>query len=216
MNNYGEAIKKQVSRRFLMTTIQKGFSTTLILFYFSLIGLGAQGVALAGTVSLPQTGQTTCYNYLGTIIPCAGTGQDGELQAGVAWPNPRFTVSGDCVTDNLTGLMWAKNANLTNEGKTWPDSLDYVASLNSGSGLCGYKGWRLPNVIELESLVHADQSNPATWLNTQGFTNVQSDYYWSSSTQSSNAFTVSMRFGNIYAKWKSYHLIYIWPVRSGQ
>jgi len=67
---------------------------------------------LAGTAQLPQTGQTTCYDSSGTVISCTGTGQDGEIQAGVAWPDPRFTVSGDCVSDNLTGLMWAKNGDL--------------------------------------------------------------------------------------------------------
>ena len=31
---------------------------------------------------------------------------------GVAWPNPRFTDNGNgTVTDNLTGLIWLKNAN---------------------------------------------------------------------------------------------------------
>ena len=32
-----------------------------------------------------KTGQTTCYDVAGTVIDCAGTGQDGELQPGVAW-----------------------------------------------------------------------------------------------------------------------------------
>ncbi|MBF0538082.1 MAG: hypothetical protein HQL03_07505, partial [Nitrospirae bacterium] len=57
------------------------------------------GAAHAGTVSLPQTGQTTSYY----------AGDDGALQKGVVWPNPRFTVNSDqTVTDNLTGLMWTK------------------------------------------------------------------------------------------------------------
>src|SRR4030065_25911 len=56
--------------------------------------------ALAGTVELPQTGQTKCYDTAGTEIACAGTGQDGEIQAGVAWPDPRFQDNGDgMITD---------------------------------------------------------------------------------------------------------------------
>lgn len=58
---------------------------------------------------LPATGQTTCSDMNGGTVDCANTGQDGEYQAGVAWPNLRFTVgtadAADCVTDNLTGLM---------------------------------------------------------------------------------------------------------------
>ena len=71
-------------------------------------------------------------------------------------------------------------------GKTWQGALDYVASINSGSGLCGYKDWRLPNINELESLINAGEANPSTWLNSQGFSNVQSVSYWSSTTYAFN------------------------------
>ena len=33
---------------------------------------------LAGTVELPQTGQTACYDSSGAAIVCSGTGQDGD------------------------------------------------------------------------------------------------------------------------------------------
>ena len=46
------------------------------------------------------------YDSSGNVIPCEGTGQDGDIQAGVAWPDPRFVEVGECVTDNLTGVMW--------------------------------------------------------------------------------------------------------------
>jgi hypothetical protein len=73
----------------------------------------APNASFAGTVALPETGQTTCYDTEGDVIPCAGTGQDGDIQAGVAWPDPRFRDNGDgTVTDNLTGLMWLKDARL--------------------------------------------------------------------------------------------------------
>ena len=62
--------------------------------------------------SVARTGQTTCYKDDGTQVNCAGTGQDGELQKGYGWTGPRFTDMGDgVVRDNLTGLMWLKNAN---------------------------------------------------------------------------------------------------------
>ena len=60
---------------------------------------------------VPETGQTTCYDALGNTIACLDSGQDGELQKGVAWPSPRFTDYGDgTVRDNLTGLTWMKEA----------------------------------------------------------------------------------------------------------
>jgi hypothetical protein len=180
-----------------------------------------------GVINLPQTSQAKCYNASGAEIPCAGTGQDGELQVGVHWPDPRFTVSGDCVTDNLTGLMWAKNGNLPGEYKdwrrgtrTWDEALDYIASINSGAGLCGYKDWRLPNVNELESLVNAEVANSATWLYSQGFVNVQSGssfYYWSSTTNTEYAWIVNMWDGFVYYESSLFYTYYyVWPVRSGQ
>ena len=166
-------------------------------------------VACADKVQLPKTGQTTNY----------AAGDDGDLRKGAAWRGPRFAVSNDCVTDNLTGLMWSKNGNMPNGTKTWQEALDYVASLNSRGGVCGYTDWRLPNVNELESLVNAEKSDTATWLNTQGFTNAQAGNYWSSSTYASDmdggALVVGMDDSSVGGIYKSYNY-YVWPVRAGQ
>ncbi|MCM2357560.1 MAG: DUF1566 domain-containing protein [Geobacteraceae bacterium] len=177
-------------------------------------------LATAGTIQLPRTGQTTCYNSSGGVIPCVGTGQDGELRGGAAWPSPRFAVNGDCVTDNLTGLVWARNGNLA-EPCTWQGALDWVAALNSGAGLCGQHDWRLPNLNELESLVSAEQAHSDTWLNSSGFTNVQASNYWSSSTNAyptSDAWIVNLWHGYVGNLNKSpgYSGPYVWPVRAGQ
>ena len=189
-------------------------------------------LAFAGTVQLPQTGQTTCYNAGGTVIACAGTGQDGDLLAGVAWPNPRFTDEGDqTVADNLTGLIWAKDGNVMmtrdpgfdtdstpgDGAVNWQHALDYIKKLNQENYL-GHNDWRLPNLKELESLVSAGQSDNANRLNSQGYYNVQGNYYWSSSTYAnytSFAWLVTMCDGylDIYNKSKYY---YVWPVRAGQ
>ena len=176
------------------------------------------GVSLAGTVQLPQTGQIKCYDTAGAEIPCAGTGQDGEIQSGVAWPNPRFFVEGNCVTDNLTGLIWARDANLLKEITNWQTALNFVAFINSGDGLCGYQDWRLPNVNELESLVHFGQPDSAAWLNTQGFINVQPNYYWSSSSvanHTSNAWVVLIGDGYVTYGPKSGNN-FVWLVRNVQ
>ncbi|KJU82664.1 secreted protein containing DUF1566 [Candidatus Magnetobacterium bavaricum] len=116
--------------------------------------------AHAGTIELPKTGQTTTYV----------TGDDGTIRAGVAWPSPRFTADTNTVTDNLTGLMWTKDAGTPTVGSctggtmTWQAALNYVACLNTANYL-GHSDWRLPNINELESLLNAEQANTATWLN---------------------------------------------------
>ncbi|MBF0539427.1 MAG: DUF1566 domain-containing protein, partial [Nitrospirae bacterium] len=180
------------------------------------IALCLAGAAHAATVSLPQTGQTTSY----------AAGDDGALQKGVAWPNPRFTVNSDqTVNDNLTGLVWTKDAGTPTVGScaggkmTWQAALDYVSCLNTANYL-GYNDWRMPNVNELESLVNAEQATPATWLFLQVFANVQSNAYWSSTSYASNtsyAWFVSMVDGNVsgsgLVKSRTY---YVWPVRAGQ
>jgi len=179
----------------------------------------------ASEVDLPRTGQTTCYDSSGNVIDCTNTGQDGDIQAGVEWPSPRFTDNGDgTVTDNLTGLMWLNDANCFG-ARNWQGALDDVTNFNTSTltyncsdYTANYDDWRLPNVVELESLVNAEKSNSATWLNTQGFTNVQSSYYWSATTNASfsitYAWTVNM-FGDVSIVFKTANE-YVWPVRAGQ
>ena len=180
-------------------------------------------LAFAGEVNLPQTGQTTCYDENGNVIDCANTGQDGDIQAGVDWPSPRFVDNGDgTVTDHLTGLIWLKNAGCAGT-MPWNNAVTYCNNLSSGS--CGLMDgsvagdWRLPNVVELESQVNAESSNSATWLNSQGFTNVQSSHYWSATTNASgtsSAWVVSMLYGNVLYDHKTGSSYYVWPVRGGR
>ena len=176
-------------------------------------GTGTGGATYEAGV--PKTGQTTSY----------ATGDDGDLQKGVAWPTPRFTDNGDgTVTDNLTGLIWLKNANCFGTS-IWTQALTDANTLNSGE--CGLSDgssegdWRLPNVRELFSLIDYSQVNPAL-PNGHPFDNVQSDLmdctYWSSTTDPNSEFwAATVRFFNSGVggspKTESY---YVWPVRGGQ
>ncbi len=177
-----------------------------------------------GAADLPQTGQTTCYDPVtNNPTACANTtGQDGNLRKGVSWSIPRFTQIGNCVTDSLTGLMWAHDANLPypNSAKLWQDAMDFVTSLNGSGGLCGYTDWRLPNVNELASLLSFQEAFPYTWLANQGFVNVQGDVYWSSTTSSQyfdSAWGVATWTGGFsYTDLKIVGSHYVWPVRGGQ
>jgi len=152
------------------------------------------------------------------------TGEDGGLRKGVTWPNPRFTDNGDeTVTDNLTGLMWIKNAQQISGRTTWSEAITACNDLNFAT----HTDWRLPNVRELQSLIHYGYYDPAI-PNTEGngkctnsgdpFTNVQSGYYWSSTSvaHSNNlAWIVGMRTGYVDHNGKSatYPVL---PVRGGQ
>jgi hypothetical protein len=131
-------------------------------------------IALA-PAPVPQTGQTTTY----------AVGDDGAIRAGVALPSPRFTDNGNgTITDNLTGLIWLKNANcigvsypgfdqvgtVGDGAVNWQNALDFVAGINAGTYDCGDTSgeggthrtdWRLPNIRELFSLIDFAFFNPA-------------------------------------------------------
>ncbi|MBF0551987.1 MAG: DUF1566 domain-containing protein, partial [Deltaproteobacteria bacterium] len=184
-------------------------------------------VALAATINLPKTGQTTCYGAGGNIISCANTGQDGDKQAGVPWPNPRFTDNNNgTVTDNLTGLIWLKNAHccdfvgFSGTGLVWTDALNVANGLASGN--CGLTDgsqagdWRLPNVNELESLLDIKNYSPALPTG-HPFTGVQLSLYWSSTTYPRiYALLVDLDKGSISIAYNSDRYYYGWPVRDVQ
>ncbi|HIJ84657.1 MAG TPA: DUF1566 domain-containing protein [Magnetococcales bacterium] len=164
------------------------------------------------TPTVPRTGQTTSYV----------AGDDGALQKGGAWPNPRFTDNTNgTITDNLTGLIWLKNANCFINTQTWINAL---ASANAlASGACGLTdgsvvgNWRLPNRFELESLIDYGHSSPALPTG-HPFSGVQTGSYWSGSTYASDtsvAWFVAPYGGFLGsgAKTVSYT---VWPVRGGQ
>jgi uncharacterized protein DUF1566 len=134
---------------------------------------------------LPQTGSTECYDVAGKTIDCHGTGQDGEFQAGVKWPNPRFTDNNNgSITDNLTGLVWLKNAHCFGF-QSWVNALKNVNTLAAGK--CGLSDgskagdWRLPNTRELQSVMDNRTVAPALPLGNP-FVNVQPTLYWSSTS----------------------------------
>jgi hypothetical protein len=119
--------------------------------------------------------------------------------------------------------MWTINANLPNGGKTWQQALDYVAGMNSGTyPNYGHTDWRLPNGKELYFLTDFSRYNPALPVGNP-FTNVQADYYWSSTTDTYNpglAWFVNISQNNMYTNYLYYdsksNIDYVWPVRGGQ
>ncbi|MBM4302033.1 MAG: DUF1566 domain-containing protein [Deltaproteobacteria bacterium] len=171
------------------------------------------------SASVPKTGQTTSY----------GARDDGALQKGVAWPTPRFTDNNNgTVTDNLTKLIWTKNANAFG-AKNWPNALTAANTLASGSaGLTDGSTvgvWRLPNIRELQSLINYGFYGPALpntlgtgqWEEGNPFQGVQPFNYWSSNTHPYNApdaFHVNFCCGSVYYDHKSTSN-YVWCVRAG-
>ena len=163
-----------------------------------------------GPAPVSKTGQTVSYE----------SGDDGDIEAGANIPTPRFVDNGDgTVEDNLTGLIWLKNANCFGP-RTWVEALDDCNGLANSS--CGLNDgslagdWRLPNAKELSSLTDFGNSGPSL-PNGHPFTGVESTYYWSSTTyvyDTAIAWYVSMGSGHVtgHGKVDAY---YFWPVRGG-
>jgi len=169
------------------------------------------------TYAVPKSGVITSHL----------AGDDGNLKKGRAWPNPRFTVMDDtnCVLDNLTGLMWARNANLFGQ-VNWATAVASCNDLVYG----GYDDWRLPNVRELYSLIVLEYGSPLL-CNTAGTAkltandpfNVVSAWmaasYWTSTTSAkvpNNAWHVELSRGWIYNSNTKSTACYVWPVRGGR
>jgi hypothetical protein len=200
---------------------------------------------------VPKTGQTGCWDEFGTTISCAGTGQDGEYQLGVlpeqvpnpgtttgaytvyGWTGTRFTDNGDgTVSDNLTGLVWLKDANCAGASTYWLRALSYSNALFDGctncfgtTGDCGLSDgssagdWRLPNANELHSLIDLTQNDPALPPG-HPFTGVQiSGFYWSSTTTGPGGYSFAiltwMGDGSVVSGLKDLPSRWVWPVRSG-
>lgn len=185
---------------------------TALALLSSLFILNAAGAANA--FKLPDTGQTTCYNASGTIIPCAGTGQDGAYST-----NPMsFTDNVDgTITDNNTGLIWQKcsmgqandaSCSGTTTAYNWYQaSGTYDATYNATTeNLCGYLalaggGWRLPTKKEMINIVDYSITVPWTALVQTYFPSTAVDYYWSSTTRADNtdhAWLVAFFRGDAY------------------
>ena len=162
--------------------------------------------------AVEKTGQTTSY----------ATGDDGDLETGVVWPSPRFTDNSDgTVTDNLTGLIWLKDADAGDGEETWADALSICNSLAAGQqGLSDGSSagdWRLPTLKELHSLI--DFGNVSPSLPTgHPFSGAQSSNYWSSTTyavDTAGVWNVYVDDGFVNATYKT-NAYYVWPVRGGE
>jgi hypothetical protein len=187
----------------------------------------SQSGAHTGRAPMAKTGAGPIAGY----TPSAG--EDILLQRGMAWPNPRFTDNNNgTVTDNLTGLIWLKDADCFGR-RDWHTAL--LLSNILSNGVCGLSDgstagqWRMSNFRELQSLVHigfiypalSDTAGTSQWTEGDPFVHVRQDYpYWSSTTwvgyPATGAWYVRMGAGDTSWNDKVIGEWYLWPVRGGR
>ena len=134
---------------------------------------------------LLSSGQKGCYATDGRQVPCKGSGQDGEYRAGLEIPEPRFEPLGEeAALDRATGLIWCRNAAVSEFPCTWQEALEFVAGMNR-EGYGGFTDWRLPNRREMRSLMSYEARLPAL-PEGHPFQDVFSGWYWTSTTAAIN------------------------------
>ncbi len=183
------------------------FVTAKVPVYYRITATSNATAPSGAGAAVPKTGQTNSYR----------AGDDGDLEKGYTWPSPRFSpgASGDAtntVTDNLTGLVWARNASLGGL-MNWGAAVDYCTNLEYG----GYSDWRLPNRHELFSLLDDGKNNPSL-PDGHPFSGVQSSWYWTSTTDAGNTdrgWCIGLGTGILWYYDKDPNNFYVWPVRGG-
>jgi len=135
---------------------------------------------------------------------------DGEMQLGVPWPRPRFRETPTGVLDLLTGLEWTRAASLTHELVNWTEAHHVVERLASRTGL----HWRLPSIMELESLTDCSQADPAL-LEDHPFASVP-EACWSATTSGFDpdwAFCLYFHKGAVGVGYKPNAEFSVWAAR---
>jgi hypothetical protein len=151
---------------------------------------------LAFSSSLPDTGQTKCYNNTAEVT-CPNPGEDFYGQDAQYGPNvqsfTKLDASGNdlpddapwpwaMVRDNVTGLIWEVKTidgsihDKYNIYDFWDLHYDFVSAIND-ENFGGYSDWRLPLLKEFSTIVNRDAYDPS--INTLYFPNTRSGEYWS-------------------------------------
>jgi len=174
---------------------------------------------------------TDIYNHL-QRLPATGcessiaTGDDGNLRRGA---KKRYYNNLDgTILDQNTGLLWVQNGDMigtsypdfdqdgvySDGNVSWAHALDFIRLMNAGTyENYGYKDWRLPNVMEMITIVDYGRYKPAV---NPVFTNI-GDEYWTSTSyfaDSSYGYSVATKDGLVYCRAKTSYYAKVIAVRN--
>lgn len=140
-------------------------------------------VMLVGVVVL-SVGVVLMANNAEAAPPTKGgsSGTSAQNWDTVLPADQRFTVlaafNNEAVRDNETGLVWERSPVAT--AYIWHNTPCAIRAIG------GRKGWRLPSIPELTSLIDSSVGSAPFLPNGHPFLNVQSGHYWSGSTLADN------------------------------
>ena len=118
------------------------------------------------------------------------------------------------VLDKNTGLVWEKSPETTTG--SWNTARSVCIEKNIG----GQRGWRLPSIVELTSLIDPSLISPGPTLPAgHPFTNVQTaNNYWSATTDAEDptrVWNVTFLHGLVGNLNKTHDDLFWWCVRGG-
>ncbi len=129
----------------------------------------------------------------------------------------RFKVlvefGGAAVLDGETGLVWEQSPVGGTTVRTWAEAKTFCTQRSLGNR----KGWRLPTIEELASLVDPNRLDPPL-PSGHPFGPLQEVGYWSATTDAadtSKAWMVDFFNGNVFSGSKTAGT-FVWCVRGGQ
>lgn len=108
---------------------------------------------------------------VGRIFTVAGTVSNDGTYTVAAIANNIITTVEDLANEGPINTDFATTNDLI-----W----DLVDEANSGNGLAGYTDWRVPNIVELKSIIKINGDSPS--IDSIVFPSTPSAYHWSSST----------------------------------
>ena len=88
--------------------------------------------------------------------------------------NANYSQVGNIVTDDATNLQWQNDSQVSSTLLTWSEAIKFCEDLE----LDNYTDWRLPNIVELSSIIDFTQAQPVI---ADIFENRAGDF-WSSTT----------------------------------
>jgi len=122
-------------------------------------------------------------------------------------------MNSDAVLDRETGLVWERSpSDFTTD---WFSSSSLCPELNTG----GRRGWRLPTLQELLSLVNDSASLPSLPAGHPFTLLASPPIFWAATTwasDSTRAYAISFSFGKVIVGNKSTDRLAAWCVRGGQ
>ncbi len=151
---------------------------------------------------------------------------------GAPWPVPRFIDNNNgTITDRVTGLVWLKDVGCFSSGATsFFNAIAVIDLLQHGD--CGLSDnsvpgdWRMPNLLELISLVDYGYSSPALPNKTGNGQSANDDpfigvaangSYWTGTRYkgpSPSYFYLNIGDGNYHQTIMTSSMLF-WPVRGG-